>query len=90
MDIASMVLGIVSLIFSFLCWFIAIITAPIGLILGIVDLLKKKKENMPNKGMAISGIIMNSIAIVIIIFIVIAVFVFAVSAPDSLNQFNNL
>ena len=54
MDIASLVLGIVSLVFSFFCGVISFITAPIGLILGIVDLVKKKKANLPNKGMAIA------------------------------------
>lgn len=67
MDIASLVLGIVSVVFSFFCGFVTMITAPIGIILGIVDLVKKKKENMPNKGMAITGIILGAIGLLILI-----------------------
>lgn len=70
MDIASLVLGIISIFFSFFCWFISIITAPIGLILGIIDFNKKKRENNPSRGMAISGIVLSSISLVIVIILI--------------------
>ena len=70
MGVASMVLGIVSLVFTFLCGCISMITAPIGLILGIVELVRKKGSNEP-KGMAVSGVVMCSISILIFIVLVI-------------------
>lgn len=79
MDIASLVLGIVSIVFSFFCGFVTIITAPVGIILGIVDLVKKKKENMPNKGMAITGIILGVVSLVILI----GAFVFLMAVGSS-------
>ncbi|GAB6168098.1 hypothetical protein JCM1393_05580 [Clostridium carnis] len=74
MDIASLVLGIVSIIFSVFCGCISIITAPIGLVLGIIDLSRKKDKDVP-KGMAISGIVLSiiSLAILLIIFVIILV-----------------
>lgn len=67
MDVASMVLGIVSLVFSFFCGCISIITAPIGLVLGIVDLVQKKDREDAPKGMSIAGITMCSISLAILI-----------------------
>ncbi len=68
MGVAALVLGIVSIILGFvpLCGVIAVIPAIIGLILGIVDAVKKSKSNEP-KGMAIAGIILSALAIVIIV-----------------------
>ena len=68
MRVAALVLGIVSIILGFvpLCGVIAVIPAIIGLILGIVDAVKKSKSNEP-KGMAIAGIILSALAIVIIV-----------------------
>ncbi len=76
MGVASLVLGIVSIVFGFVpfCGAIALIPAIIGLILGIVDAVKKSKAQEP-KGMAIAGIVLSAIAIVIIcwwVFVVIA------------------
>lgn len=69
MGIASLVLGIVSLIIGFVpfCGGIALIPALVGLALGIIELVKNKKESKP-AGMAIAGIVLCSIAIVVIIF----------------------
>ena len=76
MGVASLVLGIVSIVFGFIpfCGAIALIPAIVGLILGIVDAVKKSKAQEP-KGMAIAGIILSAIAIVVIcwwVFVVIA------------------
>lgn len=76
MGVASLVLGIVSIVLGFIpfCGAIAFIPAVIGLILGIVDAVKKSKSQEP-KGMAIAGIILSAIAIVIIgwwVFVVAA------------------
>jgi hypothetical protein len=69
MGIASMVIGIVSTVLGFipLCGNIAFIPAIVGLILGIVDVVRKSKQGLP-KGQAIAGIVLCSIAIIIIMF----------------------
>ncbi len=61
--IASMVLGIVSIVFACCLWPISFIAAVVGLVLGIVSV----KQNRDGKGMAIAGIIMCAIAIVLAI-----------------------
>ena len=67
MGIASLVLGILSLL---ICWipcvnYFAFVPAVVGLILGIVDTVQKSKKG-ENKGMSIAGIILTAIAIVVI------------------------
>ena len=69
MGVASLVLGIISLLTSwipFVC-FLAFILAVIGLILGIVDSVKKSKANDRKKGISIAGLVISAIAIPIII-----------------------
>lgn len=70
MGVASLVLGIISLVTSwipFICIF-AFILAVVGLILGIVDAVKKSKTNDNKKGFGIAGLVISAIAIPIIIF----------------------
>lgn len=68
MGVAALVLGIVSLVISFipLCGTWALIPAIVGVVLGIVDWVKKKKEDAP-KGKAIAGTICSGIAIIVIV-----------------------
>lgn len=68
MGIASMVIGIVSVLIGFIpfCGAWAIIPACVGLGLGIADVIVKSKRKQP-KGMAIAGLILNPLAITIII-----------------------
>lgn len=82
MGIASMVIGIVSLILSFITYgsCISIIASPIGLVLGIVDLVTKNK-NGEAKRMTIAGIILNALTIVILIVL----FIIAIFASAYLN-----
>ncbi len=79
MDIASLVLGIVSLLFSFIpyCNYFMIIPAIVGLILGIIDVSQKSKLEMP-KGIGITGIILNALALLIII--IVGIFFMAILA----------
>ncbi len=70
MGVASLVLGIISLVtgwIPFIC-FIAFILAIVGLILGIVDTIKKGKVPGAKKGISIAGLIISAVAIPIIIF----------------------
>jgi len=68
MGVAALVLGIVSAVFAFIpfCGTWAVIPAIVGLVLGIIDWVKKNKENAP-KGKAVAGTICSAVAIVIII-----------------------
>lgn len=86
MGVASLVLGILSLIVSFIpcCGTLAIIPAIIALILGIVEVVKKSKEQQP-KGMGIAGIVLSAIAMVVIIA---WFFLFGVAASTA--DYNNV
>lgn len=68
MGVAALVLGIVSAIAAFIpfCNTIAFVPAIVGLILGIVETVKKSKNKEP-KGMGIAGIVLNTCAIILII-----------------------
>ncbi len=65
MGIASLILGIVSIILIFVpfIWLISVVTAIVGLILGIISLAKKE-----NKGKSIAGIILSALTILLAIF----------------------
>ena len=66
--VASMVLGIISLV-CFCWWYISVVAAIIGLILGIVSLRGQK----PGRGMAIAGIVTSAIGLVLmVIFLILA------------------
>ncbi len=84
MGIASLVLGIVSLILAFVpcCGIVSVIPAIIGLILGIVEVVKKKKAGEP-KGKGIAGIVLGVVAIIVTI---VWFLVFGVAAMDSYND----
>lgn len=68
MGVASLVIGIIAVLLGFIpfCGIIALIPAIVGVILGIVDWVKKSKQGQP-KGMSIAGTILSIIAVVIII-----------------------
>lgn len=70
LSIASMVLGIVSLVL-FCIWFISIPAGVIGLILGGVSLATKKG----GKGMAIAGLVCSlvGVSLYIIVFLLIGI-----------------
>lgn len=94
MGVASLVLGIISLIagwIPFVCWFVFIL-AVIGLILGIVDCVKKSKANVSGKGMGIAGLILSAIAIPIIIimsFASLGMLVAIMEGNDVLTNYND-
>ncbi len=70
MGIASLILGIIAVVVGwipFIC-FIALIFAIVGLILGIVDTIKKNKTGDKKRGISIAGLIVSAIAIPVIIF----------------------
>lgn len=69
MGIASMVLGIVSLVL-FCVWYLAIPCAIVGVILGAVAINKAKMVGAKN-GMATAGIVCSVIAIAIALILII-------------------
>lgn len=71
LSIASMVLGIVSLVL-FLVFYISLPCAIVGIVLGCIALSKAKSIGQ-NNGFAIAGIICSSVAIVLVILMLILV-----------------
>lgn len=67
MSIASMVLGIVGFVFTFIV--IGIVPSLIGLVLGIIALATKK----PKKGMAIAGVILSALSLLLFIGVVVSI-----------------
>ncbi|MBP3325756.1 MAG: DUF4190 domain-containing protein [Coprococcus sp.] len=68
LGIASMVLGIVALVFSCCLYYVSLPCAIVGLILGGVSLSKKK----PGKGMAVAGLVCSIVSLVPTIIIISA------------------
>lgn len=68
MGVASLVLGIIGLFLCFIPFIgiIGLLFAIIGLVLGIVDWVQKKKKDVKH-GQAMAGVICSAIAIVIVI-----------------------
>ncbi|MEG0873301.1 MAG: DUF4190 domain-containing protein [Clostridia bacterium] len=90
MGIAALVLGIISIIIGFipLCGAIAYLPALVGLVLGIVDLVKSKKENQ-SKGLAIAGTVLSVLAL-IVITMWLFVFTAVASSPETQKELNTL
>ena len=94
MGIASLILGIISLAVGwipFIC-FICLILAVIGLILGIVDTVKKNKAGIQiNKTItSIVGLIICAIAIPVIVFSsIFSIILFAGIAYSRPSEYDN-
>ena len=80
MDVASLVIGIISSIVGLIpCVnFFVILPAILGLILGIIAFRQKKAEDLPS-GTALAGIILNSLPLLI----VVSMFIFALFNGDT-------
>ena len=76
MSIASLILGIVSIVCC--CFFTSGLTGLIGIILGAIGMKKAPSA----KGMAIAGIIMSAVGIVLFIVYIILVLAGAISVDD--------
>ncbi len=93
MGIAALILGIISFILSFIpiCGLVGLLPAIIGLILGIVEVVKKSKAGEP-KGLGIAGIILTSIALIFSIvwnLVVVAAIGVAASEYEDYNSLYN-
>ena len=82
MGIAALVLGIISILLIPFCGFFTYLPAIIGLILGIIDIVLKKK-NGEKKGIAIAGTILSTISVVLITTWILLTIVFGVIATAS-------
>ena len=65
MAIASLVMGIVSILGALTLSFITIVVALVGLILGIIALRKVRKGTGGGKGMAIGGVVTSAIGFIL-------------------------
>ncbi|PKR79967.1 hypothetical protein CW751_12115 [Brumimicrobium salinarum] len=71
MATAALVLGIVSIVFSFF-WFIGLICGILGVVLGIISKNKIKTDpNMGGSGAATAGLITGIIGIIISVIVII-------------------
>lgn len=87
MGIASLILGIVSLVF-FCLPYLGLPCGIAGLILGCMANSKAKQAGMKN-GVALGGIITSSIGLAInLLILVLAIVGLAVAGPDILNNIN--
>ena len=83
MAIASLVLGIVSIVLS--CTYINIVTGIIAIVLGAIHLAKHRSR----RGMAIAGIVLSIISIVVLIIIVAIGLAVLGSNPGLYNEILN-
>lgn len=81
--IASLVLGIVSIVLS--CTYINIVTAIIAIVLGAIHIAKHRTR----RGMAIAGIILSVVSIVVLIAIVAIGLAVLGSNPGLYNEILN-
>jgi len=86
MGVASLVLGIVSIVF---CWIpcvgnLCCIPALIGIILGACGIGVAKKHNGEGKGVAIAGFVLSIIAFIFSIFWILVFGAAAASAASGL------
>ncbi|PTL40144.1 DUF4190 domain-containing protein [Alkalicoccus saliphilus] len=75
--VVSLVIGIISILFTFLIGIFGLPLAAAGLVIGILALRDIKRNNQPGRGTAVAGIVCSSIGILLpVIFIVLAFTVF--------------
>ena len=90
MGVASLVLGIISIIICFIpfCGAIAFVPAIVGLILGIVAIAQssKSEEKKSQKGMGIAGTVLSAIATVVIMLWVFIFSAAIVGVSTNANQ----
>lgn len=80
--IASMVLGILSIIFCCIYTWVALVLAIVGLVLAILS----KKNNEPGKGFATAGLVCSIIGLAIAIISIIIAIVFVSILGESLTS----
>jgi len=86
-SIASMVLGIVSVVFGCCFYYISIPCAIVGLVLGIISLRKKDD----GRGMAMAGVITSIVSLALSIIVIVSAGAILAHLPwgDMLNSIEN-
>ena len=82
--IASLVLGIISLLIS--CLGINIITGILALVFGIIHMVKYNTR----RGMAIAGIVLGVVSIVVFVVLIAIGIAFVSSDATFMQEYNNL
>jgi hypothetical protein len=88
MAIASLILGIVSLVICFI-WYVSIPCGVVAIILGAISISKCNKGEAAGKGMATAGLVLGIIGVVLIgILVIIGVSALSYfkSNPQALEQ----
>lgn len=80
----AMVLGIIGVVFAFCI--IGVVPAIIGLILGIIAVVRIRRTGARGNGMAIAGVVLSAVAIVIVTIAIIRAII-VVGSPDFYNAF---
>ncbi|MDO4282747.1 MAG: DUF4190 domain-containing protein [Clostridia bacterium] len=90
MEIASLILGIVSIILSFIPFvgILCYLPAIVGIILGIVALATMKSRGKNKKGMPITGIILSGVSMILAIVMLIVWTVVGIGSYEK-NMTNN-
>lgn len=84
MAIASLVLGIISVVIS--CAGYNIITAILAIIFGAIHLGKRRSR----RGMAIAGIVLGIISIALFVIVIVIAAVAIGTSPDFMNLYNDM
>lgn len=84
MAIASLVLGIVGIIFSIFTGWIGLILGLVGIILGAVFMNQAKKTGQPT-GMAVAGLVLSIIAVIIAVLVIACAVCVVASAESALE-----
>ena len=86
MGIASLILGVISIIFSFIPFirYLAFIPAIVGLILGIDELFSKRKKK--KKSDPIVGIVFSGISLIVVTFHLIILLFFGMISGSQIFQ----
>lgn len=92
MGVAALILGVISIILSFIpiVRIIAFLPALVSIILGIVELASKRKNK--RKSDSIVGIVLSGIAVLVMIFHFVVGIFFGIIASGSIieNMFNDI
>ena len=88
--IASMVVGIVSILVSCILWPLGAVLAAVALVLGIVGLNETSKDpSVGGKGMAIAGIVLGGIGVLLVILAIAGLALLAPRISDIFGQIYN-
>lgn len=91
MGIASLVIGVISVLVGLLplLGYLTVIPSVLGLVLGIVDIAAKTKQNK-TKNEAIAGVVLNSFAIFCVAAWTVIIAVVVSRSGEEIKQFNLL